>query len=420
MCRILLAALKLLRPLSNLFRPQVAPTQIPSMPPIPPAQDETQRKRRPTTPLLVAHPAPFRFIQRNQSDVLNITTEQVNRGTYNYAKLHRATSFFDANLLVSHFTLCVAYNGAFIVPRTKEYASLEMALDEFNRIFAAILIGGVYINAISTADLAFGEMTSEGYYRDVEPFGHGAALYKALGEADAGPYATIDLVDPPTILASELEVAYRAGAAVLKPITNLSAALFITAFTYFQSGQMRESLTHAWISIEQLIENAWELMMVGPSKTVNIEGRRRFLESQQWTAAHKIELLYQQKLLGSNEYTMLTKARHARNAFIHKGNRPESDEVEQGLRALIAMLSVCSELHGSTFDKANLEKHLITSATPLHRHVHSSSGGADKIDWSKVSHWKPIKALPGEWNWDGEFESFDDIKLINIPVHNGV
>ena len=243
-------------------------------------------------PILIANPKPFRIIVRDEDDVWEPTLENINRSSYDYVKLHRASAFFDADLKCN-FPICVAFDGSFILPACSDYRSVEESLDEFNRVFASILVGGVYITSVQPSDLSEGKMSTYGYYRHTRTLGGNGNLYKALGNRDAGADDNIKLLAPLLIVAKKIELAYQAGAETFKNIDNLSPSLFITAFTYFIDMQTREALTNAWICIEQVLEYLWRETVLTEVKAINIEGRGKFMGSQRWSAAHKIEMFFQ-------------------------------------------------------------------------------------------------------------------------------
>lgn len=356
-------------------------------------------------PIYIANTNPFRLVLRDGDDSWQASLEQINNSKYDYVKLHRATKFFDAEI-AKPFPLCVGFDGSFILPAVKQYSTLEATLDEFNRIFASILIGGVYIEGVTPSDLSHGEMTMYGYYRHIKTFGGKGELHKALGNRDAGSYESICLHEPHTILASEIESAYTEGAKIIKTVKNLSPSLFISAFTHFIKHQTREALTSAWISIEQTIDHIWQKVVIEDAKKINIQNRRKFLDSQQWTSAHKIELLFQRTIFHSSSYEHLSIARSARNDFIHKGLPPNQIQVENALKALIDLLYIAAKLEQLELQKSHLERYLVAG-----NFVGSAVAAAEKVDWSQVKAWKEIPTIPGDPKWSGNFEKFEDITL---------
>ena len=359
------------------------------------------------TPILIANPRPFRLTLRTPDDSWSPSIEQINNASYDYVKLHRVTKFFDAEI-APPFPLCVGFDGSFILPAVPEYRTIDATLDEFNRIFASILVGGIYIESVDPEDLSQGEMTEFGYFRHTISRGGNGDLHKSLGNKDAGSASAIMLMDPPTILAAELEAAYREGASVLKVLDNVSPSLLVTGFTYFLKGQTRESLSHAWICIEQILDQMWRVRVIEEVKSSQIAKRKKFLESQQWSAAHKVELMYQKDLISENVYEKLSCARDARNHFIHRGSSPSRDAAKTALDGLVDLLKSASDHAGLSFKDERMRSYLKpqSASTP-----HTMVATARKVDWAKPLYWKAIAAIPGEEQWEGAFERFDDITL---------
>lgn len=361
--------------------------------------------------VIIANPKPFRLILRDESDTWECTTEQVNRSTYNYVKLHRATRFIDVNL-TEPFTLGLGYDGSLILPLIKDYADPDKALDEFNRVIAACFIGGLYIEAVSPSDLSFGHLANCGYYRHEHPLGDNAELHRAIGEQGAGSFFTIKLYNPPQILADDFESSYRVGNEVLALVPTLSPTLFTTAFTYYLTGQLRESLTYAWISIEQTVEHFWQEKIVENAKGGSIPKRRKFLESQQWNLAHRVELLFSLGVLDDDLYRHLNSARSERNEFQHTGKTPSRDAAKSALIAVSGLLSLIATLKGHEYDKQLIIRYLDGEKRP-------GSSMATVTNYKNVaegsaSHWRSLIPLPGFSEWKDEIETYDDIQLIKI------
>jgi len=360
------------------------------------------------TPIIIANPSPFRLIARGGNDKWCVKIYDINNGTYNYLKLHRSTKGINADI-VKPFPLILGFDGSFILPACREYADLDIVLDEFNRIFASILIGGTYIKSVTLAELARGEMSMEGYYRHTVSYGANSELHMSLGNRDGSSNDAMNLLEPEIISWESIDEAYKQGTKVLSAIPNLSPSLFITGFSYYVEHQLRESLSHTWISIEQVIESIWDQVVVNDESLEGIPGRKRQLESQQWSVSHKAEVLLQKQIFSKDIYSNLTLARKERNKFIHKGERPSSEIVRSALLGLCDLLVVAASLREVYFNKENLTKYLKVEkeSAPQNFMVAKS----EDVDWSKVSYWKLVLPIPGDTQWQGEFESFDDIKL---------
>lgn len=191
---------------------------------------------------------------------------------------------------------CFGFDGSLILPFIDEFENDNLVVEEVNRILASIFIGGVYVEAIMPLDVSRGKMNVTGYYRHCSTHSSNANFHHAIGECDAGALASIRLLEPEVLSADMIISAYDYGHKVLSKLPTVSPSLFIGAFTYYKQHQLCEALAHAWINIEQILELIWEKTIVEDAKSVNIHKRRKFIESQQWNSAHKIEMLFQKNI----------------------------------------------------------------------------------------------------------------------------
>ena len=365
-------------------------------------------------PVLIANFKPFRLIIRDEQDEWKPSIEEINSCTYNYVKLHRVTKFFNAHLS-NNFPACFGFDGSLIFPFTADFRNDDKIVEETNRILASILIGGVYVESISPLDISRGKMNSYGYYQHSQTFSLTSDFHSAIGECGAGNLNSIKLMNPPLIEASKIISAYEYGHKILQNVPLLLPSLFINSFTYYKNFQLREALAMCWISIEQLIEEIWNSTLINEAKLVNIPNRRKFLDSQQWNVAHKIEMLYQKNYIMDNDYKLLSKARIARNDFIHKGLTPTYEAVHSAIVSLITLLEKNSSLNGINFGRAKLEKYIPSeiaeSIPPTYIQKENKEIPAENILF-----WRARKVLPGDKDWVGEIETFEDITL--EPLQN--
>ncbi|EMA8632506.1 hypothetical protein [Cronobacter sakazakii] len=87
------------------------------------------------------------------------------------------------------------------------------------------------------------------------------------------------------------------------------------------------------------------------------------MESQQWNSAHKIEMLFPKNYLCQEGYSFLSKARFAKNDFVHKGLTPSYEESHSTLMSIILLVEVASKINEVDFDRANLDKNLSDNLT---------------------------------------------------------
>ncbi|EMO5534263.1 TPA: hypothetical protein L7126_000582 [Klebsiella pneumoniae] len=362
-------------------------------------------------PILIANFKPFRLISRDDSDIWNPSLEQINNSTYDYVKLHRASRFFNAHL-PKPMPACLGFDGSLIFPFIDEFKNENLVVEEVNRILASIFIGGVYVEAIMPLDVSRGKMNITGYYRHCTTHSSNANFHHAIGECDAGSLASIRLLKPEVISADKIISAYDYGHKVLSKLPTVSPSLFIGAFTYYKQHQLCEALAHAWISIEQMLELVWKKTIVEDTKSVNIHKRRKFIESQQWNSAHKIEMLFQNKYLCEETYSFLSKARFARNDFIHKGLTPSYEETHSALMSLISLVEVSSKINEVDFEWAKIYQNIPNVGINCIPQT-SISNKKERND-PDVKYWREVKKIPGDKDWEGQFESYPDITLSAI------
>lgn len=364
-------------------------------------------------PVLISNFKPFRLISRDKSDVWVPSLEEINSSTYDYVKLHRASKFFDAHL-PKPMPACFGFDGSLIIPFIEEFKNVDLVVEEVNRILASVLLGGVYVESISPLDVSRGSMNVTGYYRHSSTHSSNSDFHRAIGECDAGSLASIRLIDPEILEADKVISAYNYGHKVLEKLPTLSPSLFISAFTYYKNHQLREALAHAWIGVEQILEFIWKETIVEDAKSVNIPKRRKFIESQQWSSAHKIEMLYQQGFIQKELYLILSKARSARNDFIHKGVTPSYIETHSALMSLIILVEVASKINEVDFNRSNLEQHLPDKSKLCIPQTYVPK--KIKNEALNVEYWRAIKLIPGDKGWEGNYESYPDIILSPIKT----
>jgi len=362
-------------------------------------------------PILISNFKPFRLISRCKSDLWEPSLEEINSATYDYVKLHRASKFFNAHL-PKPMPACFGFDGSLIFPFIEEFKNDDLVVEEVNRILASVFLGGVYVESISPLDVSRGRMNVTGYYRHSSTHSSNSDFHHAIGECDAGSLAAIRLLEPEIIEADNMISAYNYGHMVLEKLPTLSPSLFLSAFTYYKNHQLREALVHAWIGVEQMLEFIWKETILQDAKSVNIPNRRKFIESQQWNSAHKIEMMYQQGFIKEELYSSLSKARSARNDFIHKGVTPSYEETHSALMSLIILVEVVSKINEVDFNRSNLQQHLPDKSKFCIPQTFMPKKISDKAIDAK--YWRAIKVIPGDEGFDGDYESYPDITLSPI------
>lgn len=359
-------------------------------------------------PIVIANYSPFRLVLR-KSDSWNPTLEQINNNSYDYVKLSRLATFIDIG--ISPFSLAFGVDGSLVLPATEKFRNRESAVIIFNETLGILLLGGIYCEAVYPTDISYGELFFDGYikYRGGGTGGianfHRSIQMRSLGITDA-----MSLLDPKTILSSEIETAYKKGKSYFSKLQGFSPNLLLNGTSNFVKHQWTEGLVFLWTSIEQIINIIWNSQILkepSTEKTV-IEGRASFLKDfRTWTTSTKIEVLYQNKLIHSELYQLLNIARKSRNDFIHSGKEIEEEKVKSALEALFRLFSLVitdfsneSELNPA-FDTIlkNQRGDLYPKKRVLEKH--------------EVKYWRSIPPLPGDKTWpkDSEYEIIEELVL---------
>jgi hypothetical protein len=125
-------------------------------------------------------------------------------------------------------------------------------------------------------------------------------------------------------------------------------------------------------------------------------------------------MLYQQGVIDEVLYSSLSKARFARNDFIHKGLTPSYEDANSALMSLIILVEESSKLNEVSFNRGNLEQYLSKqSSTCIPQTFVTPKKSNKSLD---VQYWREIKVIPGDKNWEGDFESYPDISLSPLEV----
>lgn len=355
--------------------------------------------------VVIANPRPFRIVKTDINDTWKPDLDDINSNAYDYLKLHRLSTsiFLDKN---KKNLALVSFDGSFLIHISKGN-DIEHYLEQFNRLFSSILVGGIYIKAVTPRDISKGEVSDHGYFRHTDTSSGNGVLHASLGNMEAGIGDRMELLNPRIVLSEDLQRAYLLGVKLFDEVSNLSPSLFISAFSYFNDFQLKESLSNTWTCIEQVLECLWKEKLLSPGKTENIQGRKAFLESQQWTAAHKIEMFYQLNIIDKETYTKLSNARDARNKFVHRGTLPKQENVNNALFALISLIVAVSEIKGFDFNSEFLKQ--LISPTNYREELRQVAKVQD-VDWSKVSHFRLVRPIPGDGCFNGDFERINIVK----------
>lgn len=160
-------------------------------------------------PIILGNYAPFKLITR-ECDIWAPTLEQINDRSYDYVKLSRLSGFVDIG--IAPFSLALGFDGTLILPALPQYRNREDSLNKFNETLAMFLLGGVYVEAMQPADISYGELFIDGYFKN-----HGGgksyntSFHNGIRNKHIGTSEIIHLLEPQTIAIEDVQQAYEKG-----------------------------------------------------------------------------------------------------------------------------------------------------------------------------------------------------------------
>jgi len=361
-------------------------------------------------PIITASASPFRLVVRDESDAWTATLDEINARTYNYVKLHRISTYFDVG--IAPFSLGICYDGTMLLPATETYRDRDRAFSKFNQTLAELLVGGIYCEAPQPDDIGYGSLSWEGYSRIMGgATGPTASVRNAARMKMLSSLDSMTLLSPEVVTVAEMKAALERGRDLLAKLGSVPQEQMLHGTTFYVRKQWAESLLHLWTTTERVLETAWtrHVMTHPPAPT---KSRREFLSDHRtWTAAAKLEVLFQKELLPEHTYDVLTEVRKARNAFAHRGVAPGYEIARQALVGCFEMASLCA----SAFTELDLFKGIVDV---VERRCRPDLFPARQRDQSlQPTHWIAIPPLPGDKHWgDQPYEVIEELRL--TPVHN--
>jgi hypothetical protein len=214
------------------------------------------------------------------------------------------------------------------------------------------------------------------------------------------------LLEPRTLLNTDIQSAYKKGQEYFETIPTLSPSLLLNGISNYVKHQWVEALIFLWTSIEQLTNIIWkkEIMLLNNDEV--IEGRSKLLEDfRTWTTSTKIEVLYQKGIFNADLYRKLNIARKSRNDFVHNSKELNEDKVRVALESLFSILSLIV----SNYTDSNRLSDTLEEIFKNQRGDLFPKKTVFKEE--EVSHWMKIPPLPGDPSWTGEYEIIEEFVL---------
>ncbi len=352
-------------------------------------------------PVFVAATAPFMNIVFDENDKLNATLEQVNSNTYDRLRICRTTMPLDGGIeAMENMAVIFSYTGAFLYPRMNGIGKQEV-IDSANYLLLQLMFGGIRLDAVSPDDVGFGTLYNTGYFLTAGgASGSNFRFLMALQHQAAKNFDTIQLIDPPYHTKAQVYEAIRAGKPVACAVPEINPTMFLNGITHYRQYQLASALVFLWSTAESLIGKLWSEKTV--PRGSGITGRKKFVESNSWQAAYKVEVLFQIGMISSALYSTLNEARDARNKLAHRGITPSLKACEKALEGTFALISII------TNGAPNEEK--FKDMTDSLSAVHKPRTG--KIE---PRFWREILPVPGDSKWgDAPFPSHKEIELLSL------
>jgi hypothetical protein len=297
-------------------------------------------KRR--VPCMVAFLRPFRLVNGPHSAKLELDISDINKRRWDYVELHRMVGGIDIGL-PPPFHMTVFRDGALGLPVLPQFRTITAGVEFINRSLSALLLGGIYCEAIGLDALDFGSIIDWTYLR-VATTARANTFHHHVRLKNATALEAIALLEPPSVAVDELSEAMAAGRRIMEVVPELSGEFLlkgVTALTRHDSGA---ALSNLWIVIEQVSSNLWNQKVSAPSRSgPSIPGRAdQLADFRTWTTATRHELLYQMGILDAAALLDLSVARRARNALAHTGKHPTIKDAKAAFNASIALLRVAA------------------------------------------------------------------------------
>lgn len=279
---------------------------------------------------------PYTWVLRDE-EAFSISLEHIKANSYAGERL--AEPVF--SLAEFGIPALVSRDGAVALPMRDEFLQQHAAVDALNRIFCALLIGGVHAEFVSHNEALPGCLGEDEHLFVYKPTQHGR--YRHL---DAAMSERINLLHPRVIRGAQLRSALGLGMAALSNVKNLSPAFLLHGYTALQHQSATEALSSLWIVVEQVTSFLWDERVLKGSN-LNLPAMKKQLRDVGKSAdtsktAVKHELLSIAKVISVDCYSRLSSARDRRNDLVHEGRVPDMGAVTGLWPALCEILNTAS------------------------------------------------------------------------------
>lgn len=291
-------------------------------------------------PAWVAFLMPYTLILTDEEEWVQVSLDQVNSNYYDGDKFSKIT----AVLNFENISCLVSYDGGIAIPRNENCHTLDAAIDDINRIFCAVLLGGLHAEIIGPPELLCGSLEDQKYLSVVNVGIHNrlrygwASIQERLGH----------LMYPRILRVSELRKAYLHGNKVIDAISNFSPFFLLHGYSVMVYQNRSDALSSLWIVVEQLTSFLWEKRILN-DVNINIESiktNRKILKKDYRisTISVRHEILRDMKIVSTECFDSLSFARDKRNDLVHDGTIPAFEVVKQLWECLFELFECASEV----------------------------------------------------------------------------
>ena len=275
---------------------------------------------------------PYTWVLKDGED-FGVSLEQINANSYLGEKLSEPVT----SLAPLDVAALISRDGAFALPMQGDFVQQHRAVEMLNRLFCALLIGGIHAEFVVHNEAFAGSLGEDARLFVYTPTQHGRFRHMNASIAER-----IALMHPRVIYVSKIQEALALGMGALSRIENLSPSFLLHGYTALQHQNASEALSSLWIVVEQLTSFLWEKRFLDDPKLhpAGMKGRHQGMkqDNRTWTTSVKHELLWQVDALSAESYACLNTARKQRNDLVHQGLVPKIDSVCELWPALCEML----------------------------------------------------------------------------------
>ncbi len=270
--------------------------------------------------------------------------------------------------------------------------------------FAALLLGGVYCEAIGADGLDFGSIIDWTYLRTQSAApARPNQFHRMIRLQQAPPLEAIHLMSPRSTNIGSLVTAMSSGRALLDAVPELSPEFLLKGATGLARRDWGAALSNLWIVVEQITSHLWESKILIPARGSQATPGRvdQLSDTRTWTVAARHELLHQTGTIGTDALGLLSVARRARNALSHIGKHPTESDARSAYSSALALLQLATASSAVPLALLDLADHTISDPFLPREPIEL-----------QPTHWMAIPKLPGE----AELEKLEAAMLPNSTV----